>query len=128
VILLIDENVAVAVVDYFRQRGHQVFMLTRDVLARGVPDLAIAASGDEVGAIVVTHDKDFTLLVARVPIGRRQRFRHLGRISLFCKETRARRRVERLIESIEFEYDLAQRQRDRRLIFEIAETSFRVVR
>jgi hypothetical protein len=52
----------------------------------------------------------------------------MGRISLDCSEAHARRRVEQLFESIEFEHALAQRQRDRRLIIEIAATSFRVVR
>ncbi|MGI8857692.1 MAG: DUF5615 family PIN-like protein [Thermomicrobiales bacterium] len=126
-LLLVDENVPDSVSNFLRSRGHDV-RLVRDLFPRGIPDPVIAARGNEFSAIVVTVDKDFESIVRRIPEGNRNRFRNLGRISLRCSEVRAKKRVEELIESIEFEFVQAQRRRDQRLIIEITETSFRVVR
>ncbi len=125
--LIIDENVDDAVGYYLQGRGHRVGFV-RDLFASGVADTIISAIGDEDSAIVVTHDRDFKILAQRAPEGSRQRFRRLGRISLRCRETRARRRLEELIESIEFEYLQTQKRHDQRLIMEITETAFRIVR
>ena len=125
--LIIDENVDDAVGRYLQERGHRVG-LVRDLFASGIADTIISAVGDEDSAIVVTHDKDFRILAQRAPEGSRQRFRRLGRISLRCRETRAKRRLEELIESIEFEMTQTRKRHDQRLIMEITETAFRVVR
>jgi predicted nuclease of predicted toxin-antitoxin system len=126
-IVVIDENVPVEVADYLRQRGHTVILL-RDFHMLGAADREIAALAEERAAVVVTMDRDFKQLVTRVPEGQRRQFRRLGRISLDCKPTSARRRVEQLIRSIEFEHAEAQAGQDRRLIVEITETTYRVIR
>lgn len=126
-LLLVDENVPQSVADFFRARGHDV-RLVRDLFPSGTPDPIIAKLGDELAAIVVTWDTDFRRLAARVPAGQRQRFRRLGRITFRCSESRGRTRAEDLIEWIEFEYEQVQKKRDKRLIVEITETSFRVLR
>ncbi len=120
--LIIDENVDDAVGRYLQERGHRVGFV-RELFANGIADTIISAIGDEDSAIVVTHDKDFKILAQRAPEGSRQRFRRLGRISLRCRETRAKRRIEELIESIEFEYMQTQKRRDQRRIMEIMETT-----
>jgi len=125
--LIIDENADDAVGRYLQERGHRVG-LVRDLFASGIADTIISTVGDEDSAIVVTHDKDFRILAQRAPEGSRQRFRRLGRISLRCRETRAKRRLEELIESIEFEMTQTRKRHDQRLIMEITETAFRVVR
>ena len=126
-LLLIDENVPESVTEFFRERRHDV-RLVRDLFPSGTPDPIVAKLGDQLAAIVVTWDPDFRRLAARVPLGSRQRFRRLGRISFRCSEARGRARVEELIEWIEFEYEQVQKRRDKRLIVEITGTSFRVVR
>jgi predicted nuclease of predicted toxin-antitoxin system len=124
---LIDENVPDSVTSFLRDRGHEV-RLVREEFPAGTPDPVIAKVGDELAAIVVTWDKDFRRLAARVPEGSRARLRRLGRISFRCNEANGRRRVEELIEWIEFEFAQVQKRRDNRLLIEIGETSFRVVR
>ena len=125
---LIDENVPHSVAIFLQQRGHEI-VFVRDVLLPGTPDPVVAAIGDQMEAIVVTwNQSDFRNLVARAPIGTRQRFRNLGRITFRCNETRGRTRVEQLIESIEFEHLQCQKQGDSRLIVEIGENFFRVIR
>jgi predicted nuclease of predicted toxin-antitoxin system len=125
--LIIDENVPEAVAEFFRARGHIVIAI-RDFLGRGAPDDAVAEFGDVEMAVVVTWDRDFKRLVRRVPLGNRMRFRKLGRISFECRESAGLHRLERLIDHIEFSYSMAQRERDHRLILEVTETSFRVIR
>lgn len=126
-LLLIDENVPDSVATFFRDRGHGI-KLVRDLFPSGTPDPIIAKLGDELQAIIVTWDRDFRRLASRLPAGTRQRFRRLSRISFRCSEAHGRRRVEELIESIEFEFAQVQKRRDKRLLIEITETTFRLTR
>jgi hypothetical protein len=126
-LLIIDENVPDDVADFFRERGHLV-ILVREMLGVGTADESIAERADELMAVVVTWDRDFKKLVGRVPIGERLRFRRLDRISFDCRPEHGRRRAERLIDFIEFAYEIESQSRDRRMIVEITETSFRIVR
>lgn len=125
---LIDENVPDSVADFLRQRGHEV-ELVRDVLLRGSPDQLVVFTASLQESIVVTLDRDFKSLIQRMPEGSRGTVRYrTGRISLRCNPVVARQRIETLIERIEFEYELAQREDDPRLIVEISETTYRVNR
>lgn len=78
------------------------------------------------GAVVLTIDKDFSRIIERV--GSRRRFNTVGRISLRCRESRALARMKDFIEEIESEHERAQGRRDKRLIIEITDTSYRIIR
>lgn len=125
-VLLIDENIPDSVATFLRERGHTVH-LSRDVLASGAKDPVIAKVGDQMAAIVVTFDKDFKKLISKLAQGERQRFRHLGRISLSCPAPRALVRLTKFIDAIEFHYQLSLREPDKRLIVELGDSYFRVV-
>ena len=125
--LLIDENVPDSVAVFLRERGHDV-QLVRESFGQMTPDEFIAWAGDDLEAIVVTIDKDFRQIVKRVPVGGRRRFNSLGRISLRCRETRALARIREFIDDIEREHDRLQGRPDQRLIVEITESSYRIVR
>lgn len=124
--LLIDENVPDSVATFLRERGHTVH-LSRDILAQGTKDPVIAKLGDHMTSIIVTFDKDFKKLASRVSAGERQRFRHLGRISLLCPAPRTLERVTKFIDAIEFHYEQALQQPDKRLIIELGDSYFRVI-
>jgi predicted nuclease of predicted toxin-antitoxin system len=127
-ILLIDECVPDSIADFFRARGHQVY-LVRELLGAGSPDPLVAVGGDKLSAIVVTfNDKDFKTLISRRPEPGVKRLGNVGRISFRCTYDRAIQRIEELIESVEFEYGQVQKQRDRRLIIEITTTRLNVIR
>jgi predicted nuclease of predicted toxin-antitoxin system len=125
--LLIDENVPDSVSKFLRERGHEVD-LVRDSLGQMTPDEFVAWVGDDLGAIVVTIDKDFKSLVSRMPTFGRRRFSALSRISLRCRETQALSRMQEFIEEIEREYDRLQGRSDKRLIVEITGSSYRIIR
>lgn len=126
--LLIDECVPHSVAAVFSRRGHTVHFVT-DLLLAQAPDPLIAVAGNRLEAIVVTwNHRDFKTMTARVPPGNVTRFRNLGRISFRMNESRGARRAEELIEWIEFEYSQVQKRQDRRLLIEIGETKFNIIR
>jgi len=127
-LLLIDENVPESVTTFLRNRGHDVRHV-RDLALAETPDPIIAAAGDKLGAIIVTwNHKDFKKLAARIPVGGAAALRRLGRINFRCDESKGRYRVEQVIESIEVEYEMAQKRGDKRVMIEILTNSFRIIR
>jgi hypothetical protein len=126
--LLIDECVPHSVAEVFAARGHVVHLVT-DLLGASAADPLIAVAGNRLEAIVVTwNHKDFRSMTARIPQGNVQKFRRLSRISFRVNESRGAERARELVESIEFEYGQARKRGDPRLLMEIMETVFRVIR
>jgi len=62
------------------------------------------------------------------PVGGAAALRRLGRINFRCDESKGRYRVEQVIESIEVEYEMAQKRGDKRVMIEILTNSFRIIR
>ena len=122
--LLIDENVPKSVAEFFATRGHTIEYV-RDLFPGGIPDPVIARVGDRLSAIVVTWDHDFRKIVSRVPVGNKQAFRRLGRISFQCNEVKGVALLERWIESLEFHYEQALKRNDVRMIVQIQESGFK---
>jgi len=119
--LLIDENVPNSVAQFYRSRGHEIHFV-RDL----TPDPVIGRIGDRLSAIIVTWDRDFRQIAPRIPVGHKERFRRLGRISYQCDEVHGLALTERWIESIEFHYAQAQMQPDMRMIVVVQESGFKV--
>jgi hypothetical protein len=125
---LIDEDVPVSVGHFLESRGHEVTW-ARDEFMPKTPDEFLARWSDENQAVVVTcNARDFRRLVRRVPAGGRTRFRRASLITLECAQSRARQRIEQVIDSIEFEYVGQLRRHDPRLMIEVKENRFSVVR
>lgn len=120
-LLLIDENVPASVAGFFAERGHDV-RYVRDLFPAGTPDPVIATIGDRMSAIVVTWDRDFEMMVKRVPEGNRARFRRLGRISFRCDESKGLALLERWIDMLELHYEKARQEADFRMIVQIQES------
>jgi predicted nuclease of predicted toxin-antitoxin system len=128
ILFLIDENVPESVTEFLRQRGHDVRHV-RDLALTETPDPIIAAAADKLGAVVVTwNHRDFKKLLSRVPQAGQPVMRRAGRINFRCNESQGRYRVEQVIDVIEFEYELAQRRPDKRLLIEVLKDSFRFIR
>ena len=125
---LTDECVQDSVGQFLQERGHEV-VRARDVFAPKTPDPVIAKQADDDQAIVITNNsKDFKALISRLP-GGRARYRHAGLITFEgCEGPTAARRLEQLIESIEFEADLLTKHQDQRLIITIRRFNFLVRR
>ena len=102
--------------------------LVRELFPSGTADPVIAKVGEEKQKIVVTWDKDFKVLTSRIPRGSKARFRRLSLIAFRCKETNGLARITELIETVEYEYERAQKRGQKQLIIEIGDSYFRVGR
>lgn len=120
--LIFDQNVPESVVEFLGGRGHEV-LRARDLLLAQAPDEVLAAVGDRNEAIVVSWDKDFKVLASKMPSGTKTRFRKLGRSNFQCKESQGKKRLEQVIELVDFAYARSQQQPDKRFIAIIG-TSF----
>jgi hypothetical protein len=102
ILFLLDENTPENIAEFLHKRGHQVRRVRDDI--PGASDEQVAAHGNRLGAILVTWNaKHFRRLAARRAAGR-MRYRNLGRLCFNCPEARGLERIERFIETIEYEY------------------------
>lgn len=105
-LVFLDENVPHSVAAVFEQYGHQV-MLHQNFLAAGAPDPIVAAAAQDVGAILVSIDKDFKQILPRTPKAGEIKFPSLSLIHIRCSEPIAAQRVGVAMAFIEFELALA---------------------
>jgi predicted nuclease of predicted toxin-antitoxin system len=111
---MLDENIPMDVADMLRAHGHKVEWI-RDYVLPGSPDPLVATVSEEMTAILVSSDGDFEKIAPRVSQGQRARFRRLSRIWLRCSEPQAAQRLEKALDFIEAEFELAQKQADKRM-------------
>lgn len=97
-------------------------------IPEGTEDPIVAKTSQNLGAILLTDDSDFRKIVARRPNGERRRFRKLSRVHLACKHSQAVNRLTTSISLIEFEYEIAQKMADRRMIIEVQTTQIKTIR
>ena len=110
--LLIDECVRRAVSDVLKQRGHSIKYVLEE-LGQSTPDQLVAEAADQSSRILVTYNySHFKQLLSRRPADNQQKFRHAGLISFEkCKDSKTDTLIIQTIESIEFEYEQALKQR-----------------
>jgi hypothetical protein len=92
------------------------------------PDPLVATVSEEEAAILVSSDGDFEKIAPRILHGQRARFRRLSRIWLRCTEPQAAQRMEKGLDFIQAEYDLAQTLIDKRVNIWISNSYFRTNR
>lgn len=107
------------------ERGHDVTRC-KDVLPVGSPDPLVAKEAQERAAILVSQDQDFTKLV--IPNRKGARFKKLSKINLKCKNTDPVKRLAAAMSLIEFEYDLAQHSKIKRIMIDVQANLIRTLR
>lgn len=112
---------------FLEERGHTV-LRARHRVPEGTQDPIVAKVSQDLEAILLTDDADFSSFVAKRQDGQKKRFKKLSRISLRCNHSRILGRLEDAIELIEFEYELAQGRPDKRMIIDIQPTLIRLFR
>jgi predicted nuclease of predicted toxin-antitoxin system len=112
---MLDENVPQDVTDMLTKHGHKAEFI-REYVPPGAPDPLVATVSEELNAILVSFDGDFERIAPRIPRGHRARFRRLSRIWMCCGEPQAAERLKRGLPLVQAEYELAQTQRDRRML------------
>ncbi|HEX3666072.1 MAG TPA: DUF5615 family PIN-like protein [Rhizomicrobium sp.] len=122
---LLDHNVPDSVAAALIEFSHTV-ELVRKILPKDSADPVVATAAENIGAILVSVDKDFRNIAPRIPKGHRARFRKLSRISLDCSEYQAADRIRKLMRHIELAWEDAQEQPDKRMFFIVQTSGFRV--
>lgn len=112
---------------FLEERGHTV-LRARHRVPEGTQDPIVAKVSQDLEAILLTDDADFSSFVAKRQDGQKKRFKKLSRISLRCSHSRILGRLEDAIGLIEFEYELAQGRPDKRMIIDIQPTLIRLFR
>lgn len=121
---MLDENVAQSVSQKLTELGYNNNYI-RDLIPEGSVDPLVAFVSEDRGAILVSHDGDFRKIAPRIPDGQKKRFKGLSRIQLRCPEFNAAARIEKAKSFIDFEFEIAKRQRDSRMILQIGESYLR---
>lgn len=126
-LILSDEHVPTSLLDYLRERGHDVIR-ARELFGSGTPDEILWQYGHEQKAVALTWDKDFRQIQRRTE-GERDRFFNLSRLSLVKVDpVRAAQRIAQVIELLEFEYTHVQRLPDKRMIVTVTMNQVRIDR
>ena len=122
---LLDQNVARSVAETLRRLGHTCDF-SRDLIPADAADPVVAVAAEQLGAILISHDRDFKTIAPRVAEGQKARYKRLSRIALECPEAMAAARLEELMPIIEMTWQLQQTKSDKRMIFHITRTTFRL--
>jgi predicted nuclease of predicted toxin-antitoxin system len=112
---------------FLEERGHEVIR-AKDKLPEGTQDPIVAKVAEDLSAILMSDDSDFSTIAARRPNAQKRRFRKLSRVHLACKHSQALNRLAAAITLIEFEYEVAQARADKRMIVEVRPTLIRTLR
>jgi hypothetical protein len=114
---MLDENVPQDVADMLIRHDHTAAFI-RDYVPPGAPDPLVAVVSEELKAILVSFDGDFEKIAPRIPAGQRTRFR----------EPQAAQRLEKALDLVKAEYELAKTLRDIRMNIWIAKSYFKTIR
>ena len=112
---------------FLEERGHEV-LRAKNKVPEGTPDPIVAKVSQDLDAILLTDDADFKTIVSRRPDGQKRRFRKLSRVHLACKHAQSVNRLAASITLIEFEYEIAQGRKDKRMILDLKPTIIRTHR
>lgn len=121
---ILDENVAVSVFRKLKELGHEAEYV-RDLIPEGSVDQLVAFVAENESAVLISHDGDFRKIAPRVPDGQKKRFSRLSRIHLRCPEFQAAQRIEKSIDFILSEFNIAMLGNDKRMILQIGSSYIR---
>jgi predicted nuclease of predicted toxin-antitoxin system len=123
----LDEGVPHSVGGFLQDQGFDVLYL-EDKLAKGSPDMLVAAVSEANNAILVAFDADFKALASRNGIGQK-RFKRLSLLRFEkCRESMAVPRLKAALSLIKFEWKLSAQSNDRRMFVVIQGESIRTHR
>jgi hypothetical protein len=124
-VLIVDENAPDAIADFFIERGY-IAHLVRDRFGAGTPDRVIARAASEMGAVVVTYDRDYRQLAGWTTKPPNTRYPGMGLIVLSGPEPMGVDLVRRFLPMIEAAWDLVQGSSDPRLLVELSPSGINV--
>ena len=124
---LLEENVPSSVLEILERGGYEA-QFVRDIVPPGAEDQVVATVAEQLDSVLVTFDGDFRKIAPRIPIGFRNRFRKLSKITFRCPEPMSATRLEGALDWIEAEYRFAQQGSDTRMIVTVGRAFLRTER
>ena len=126
-LFLLDECVTGSALDALRSAGFEAHTVS-DHLLPSAEDQLVASTADSLGAIIVSHDRDFKKLIARKHDGQVKKFRNAHLVKMECKQGRIADRLMAAMPLIQEEYRVRTTMKDKRLIAFIATDFVRIWR
>jgi predicted nuclease of predicted toxin-antitoxin system len=96
---------------------------SKKLISEASQDPLVAALCDQLGAVLISHDRDMKGLIARRPNLQQRQFKNAHLIKCGCKQWRIEERVKASLPIILREYELRKKMNDRRMIVYV-ETDF----
>lgn len=124
---LLDENVPQSVLRMLKKHGHDVEYI-RQYVPPGSQDPLVATVAEEHETVLISFDGDFQKIAPRIPDGQKTRFKQLSRIWMRCSEPSAAKRLEAVLDFVEFEYAYALEKGDGRMIIRVGKEHLRTDR
>jgi predicted nuclease of predicted toxin-antitoxin system len=126
-LILVDEHVPTALVQLFRDRGHEIVRVI-DEFGTQTRDEVLWQWGHSHSAVAVSWDRDFHR-IRRTVARERDRYFRLSRLS-FAKvsHTQAAQRALQVMDLIDYEYAHVQEMSDRRMLITVSPEQVRIER
>jgi len=124
---ILDENVPQSAANFLVEQGHSA-QYVRDLIPEGSVDPLVAFVAEDQGAILLSFDGDFQSIAPRIPNGQKARFKKLSRIYMRCNEYQASQRLEKALQLVQNEFDLAKSQKDQRMMITVGKSYIRTER
>lgn len=124
---MLDENVPTSAKRFLEAAGFQVEYI-RDLIPEGSGDPLVAFVAEDQGAVLVSYDGDFKKIAPRIPDGQKTRFKKLSKIWLRCNEYQSAQRLEKALDLLKSEFELAQMSTDKRMHLSIGMSYIRTER
>ncbi len=112
---LLDQCVPISALNALQSSGFEANMIT-DYVLPNAEDQLVAAVGDQLSAIIVSHDRDFKKLVSRKPDGQITRFKNIHLVKMDCKQMRIAGRIIQAMPIIQSEFKSRETMKDKRMI------------
>ena len=117
--MLLDAGVPDSMGNVLAESGHEVIFY-RDVLPERTPDLVVARTALENGAVLVAIDNDMRNIAKKYGVAAQKgRFAQLSLIHICCDEVMASKRLKQAISFIELEWAISTEHAARRMWVDI---------
>lgn len=110
-----------------KRNGHEAEYI-RKYVPPGSHDPLVATVAEEHESILISFDGDFQKIAPRIPDGQKKRFKKLSRIWMRCDEPEAAKRLEAVMDFVEYEFRHAIKQGDGRMIVRVNRANLRTDR
>ncbi len=124
---LLDECIPASALNALKTDGFNAETVLEHLLPES-PDTLVASTANQLGAIIVSHDRDFKRLIVRQHDGQLPKYRNAHLIKMECKHRRIADRLKFVMPIISAEFEARKAMKDKRMIIFVGTDFLRVWR